>query len=927
MGDQAGLTAVSAAIARPDDGWSRRSTAAALVVCAGIFVGSFVASVVTPPNWFPPVFCLLAAFIAAAFLSVRLTAVVSVLAVAQVAYVAVAQDEYEGGPLTLRIVFASLGGALAVVLAVLRVRRERQLAEARLDLRQADLLRALAATSHDPIFVKDPEGRYLVANDAVAQALGRRSAQELIGRRDRELVPADVADWIEADDQRVLRSGGTEEFEDNLETADGPRIYLTHKSALRDEAGSVVAYFGVAKDVTTRRRAQRELASSERRFRSLVEATSAIVWQANPQLEFVEPQPGWERYTGQTWTEERGRGWIGAFHPLDRDRLTGTWSAPDSPRLFEGEHRLWHASTRSYRHVVSRAVPIVGDDGRILEWVGTFSDVHDRVVAERQVERLAAARRLVAEAASRVALASNPSSIASEALRVLGDHLPPHSGSVALNDPEEPGRWHAVAFSGARPELAERWRRPPVDLRVPAADVFETGRPLEFPDVEQYALAYPELADAIRASGIRGQSFLVPLTSGARVLGVVALSYIEPVEDEMALSTRITLEELAPVIGHRLDQAQFLELEARIASSFQHAMLELRHRPDPRLEVSTSYSAGSTVLEAGGDWYDVIAMHDGRIALTVGDVVGRSLRAATVMGRLRTAMRALVLALENPAACLEHLDALVETIDDAPFTTCACLMVDPGHRRVTYANAGHPPALAVTPSGAAAHLEGSQGPPLGVRMERRRWNAEAPLEVGDRLLLYTDGLVERRKEPLDEGLARLRDAAVALRDRAVERLPSEIERVVFADYEQRDDVAMICAELTSESADRFHRRIDPDPVQLRTVRRSLTYWVAAGGTDDRTTRDVALAVGEALANAIEHGDGEPGSVGLELHRREASLQAEVRSEGAWRQPRVDPTRGRGLQIMRSVAEAVRVDAQTDGTTVSLTFPLGARRGA
>jgi PAS domain S-box-containing protein len=786
----------------------RWGESAVAVACVSILIVSLVGALAAPDDVFPAVFPIVAAFVAATLASLRLTVVIASLAVVQFTLVALWSDSRTGWPLVWRTVFVVVSAGLAVVLAVLRRRRDRELVQIRGDLQESSLLRTLAATSRDPIYLKDRKGQYLLANDATARALGRALGEDLRGRRDRELLDGDVADTIEAEDQQVFRSGTVQEFEDVLEVDGEPHIYLTHKAPLLDDHGFVVGLTAVAKDITIRRNA-----------------------------------------------------------------LT---------RLEDSEHRL---------------------------------------------ARLSASRQLVAEVASRVAVASDPERIAGEALAVLRDHLPRHSGAVVLSEPDDPSAWRSLAFTGVRPDLAARWHDTIPDIHTPSYDVVTSGAGMSFAGPADYKRAYPDLAADIDAAGVGGPTFLEPLAAGTRILGVLSLSFHEPLTEPDASSTCDTLRELAPVIGHSLRQAQFLELEGRIARSFQEAMLELDEPVDSRIMLATTYQAGSQLLEAGGDWYDIVPLADGRIALMVGDVVGRSLRAATVMGRLRAAMRALVLTLADPAQVLSRLDDLVETIEDASFATCLCAFIDPARGTLAYASAGHPPAVVIAPRGTIELLEDVQGGPLGVRGRRPRRNGRRDIEVGSRLVLYTDGLVERRREPLDAGLTRLVDAVRASRHAPVDQLPGLLIDVLFADYEQRDDVAMICAEVVSESPAHFHRRLDADPTELRSARRALAHWVMPASTGDgaavsqETASDVVLAVSEALANAIEHGGGGPQSIDLDVSRDGGMLHAVVRDRGAWRPSSDDPVRGRGLQIMRRLAEDLAVETDDDGTTVTLTLTL------
>ena len=150
----------------------------------------------------------------------------------------------------------------------------------------------------------------------------------------------------------------------------------------------------------------RELGLSESRYRSLIDATSSLAWSSDPTGKFVEPQPAWSAYSGQTWEELRDYGWAQALHPDDRERLVNEilGGAEDiAPHVFRG--RMWHAPSAAYRHCMVRAVPMKNDAGEVQEWVGVIMDVHDQLLAEeklRRTEQLATAGRLAATVAHEI---------------------------------------------------------------------------------------------------------------------------------------------------------------------------------------------------------------------------------------------------------------------------------------------------------------------------------------------------------------------------------------------------------------------------------------------------------------------------------------------------------------------------------------------
>ncbi len=202
------------------------------------------------------------------------------------------------------------------------------------------------------------------------------------------------------------------------------------------------------------------------------------------------------------------------------------------------------------------------------------------------------------------------------------------------------------------------------------------------------------------------------------------------------------------------------------------------------------YEPASDTLEVGGDWYDVITLPDGRIGVVVGDVVGRGLPAAAVMGQLRSAGRVLLLANNTPAQVLTALDRFAALVTGARCSTAFCAVVDPRARILRYSSAGHPPAILVDTAGAHHLLEHAQSRPLAVANGLYRPEADAALPAGSTLLLYTDGLVERRRESLGIGIGRAVTALTAGRELAPDDLADRLTAALLADG-HADDVALL----------------------------------------------------------------------------------------------------------------------------------------
>ena len=237
-----------------------------------------------------------------------------------------------------------------------------------------------------------------------------------------------------------------------------------------------------------------------------------------------------------------------------------------------------------------------------------------------------------------------------------------------------------------------------------------------------------------------------------------------------------------------------LETQRQLGIAVQEVMLpaEVPLSVREAVQIAVRYQPASDALRVGGDWYDVADLGQGRLAVAVGDVVGHGLRAAAVMGQLRSALSALTVADVGPAAAMTALDRVARHSPDATASTAVKVVVDPALDLAIYSSAGHLPPLILRVDGTIHTMNQALGPPLAVTQKVvSRPLGTAMLRAGDTLVLYTDGLVERRGEALDVGIARLSDALVRLReldvDSIADRLLSELPPVSSL----RDDIALI----------------------------------------------------------------------------------------------------------------------------------------
>jgi PAS domain S-box-containing protein len=371
---------------------------------------------------------------------------------------------------------------------------------------------------------------------------------------------------------------------------------------------------------------------------------------------------------------------------------------------------------------------------------------------------------------------------------------------------------------------------------------------------------------------------------------------------------------LAGRLGQGLQRVHQIDQQRETALAFQHAILGPAYLPAGFV---ARYQPAALPLRVGGDWYDVVALDDGRIAMVVGDCVGHGLTAATIMGQLRSACRALLLENPSPSSVFAGLDRFAARLPGARGCTAFCVVLNPNTGEAVYSSAGHPPPVVVDGVGAARLLDGASATPLGVRSTRSRSETRDLLEPRATLLLYTDGLVERRRESLDTGIDRAVDLVIAGGTTALDDLADRVMADLEPSGGYQDDVAL----LLYRQPVPFEMTLAADPHDLAGSRVALRDYLTQAGVGPDQIINVLIATGEALANAIEHGyrDHTEGQVTLQVIALPDRLYVTVADRGKWKTIVSDPntTRGRGIALMRSLMNDVTIHSTDTGTTVEM----------
>jgi PAS domain S-box-containing protein len=568
---------------------------------------------------------------------------------------------------------------------------------------------------------------------------------------------------------------------------------------VHDAAGKISAV-GLILGDGTGPAAEEAIRRSEERYRSLVQAGAQVVWVAGPDGAITEDSPEWRWITGQSAEEYLGSGWLNSIHPEDRERVERDWqSCVRTGKVFDDRYRI-RTKGGSYRHYDVRAVPIERD-GKIVEWVGASTDVTSQREAEEMRGRLT---EQLSAAALRTARLQQATSMLAEALTVeqvveviteVGRiAIGALRSAVALLDGGGV-RLRVVNQDGMRgaPDSAGG----PLTLQSPSVmtRAIATRHPVLVEDPEDLRRQFAdelEIDPAVVVATSDERSWVgLPLITAGAPLGALRFSFGRP--RKITEEERVFLEALAGQCAFAVERAGLYEREHTTAETLQRSLLPDRLPSVDGLVLTARYLPVTRNMEIGGDWYDAFRLPDQRLAVAVGDVMGKGLAAAAGMGRVRNALRALALSDPRPAAVLGGLDRLfAATEEEEQVTTVAYLEIDPETGNGVLGNAGHLPALVLEAGRAPRFDEVEPGTPLGWASPRKQHAFS--LQPGSTAVFYSDGLVEDRNRGLDAGLEEL--AAVAARAEPdvlahPERLLEYLVDHMLAGHQQDDDVTVL----------------------------------------------------------------------------------------------------------------------------------------
>ncbi|MFF5536426.1 SpoIIE family protein phosphatase [Streptomyces cinerochromogenes] len=580
------------------------------------------------------------------------------------------------------------------------------------------------------------------------------------------------------------------------------RLVEFRNMRLLDDLGDTYV-LGLAADQAAVERVERDAALAMR----LVSQSPVGLAILDPQLRYLAVNPALERITGQCVGDRLGRPVGEVLTYLDTDpeaRLRRVLETGES--VVDRDIVCHPPGDPDHEHAWSVSYYRLEDSGgRVLGLAYSVIDVTERHRAAAEATQARQRLALIARASASVGTTLDLETTACELAEVVVPALADVAAVDVLDSAldgrtashDGPARFRALAVSASHATEAVRAADPPGELATYDTDrlitqCVRTRQPVLLPhtsraDLERIA-RHGEAAAHLAAAGVH--SYLaVPLLARGEVLGALDLKRTRnraPFDDD----DLFLAWELAGRAAVCIDNARGYQAQRHAALTLQRSLLPEPPSHVPGLEVACRYQPAGVTSEIGGDWYDAIPLRGDKTALVVGDVMGSGITAAATMGQLRSAARAFAELALPPAEALRHLDHLTEGVEQT-ITTCIYCVYDPGRGECEICLAGHLPPALMRPGRPALLLDLPTGAPLGVGGVPFEATT-IPFGPGDELVLYTDGLVETRSEPIDARLRTLLDALTATRDRDLQDSCDRILRMLRPPGGD-DDVALLIA--------------------------------------------------------------------------------------------------------------------------------------
>ncbi|HEV2440098.1 MAG TPA: SpoIIE family protein phosphatase [bacterium] len=680
-----------------------------------------------------------------------------------------------------------------------------------------------------------------------------------------------------------------------------------------------ITAFGAAEGFARARESERRRRGVEfatAHLAAIVESSDDAIFSKSMDAVILSWNLGAERLYGYTPAEAVGRP-VAMLAPPEHPNEIPTLMA----RLRKGETITRFDTVRvrkdgSRVDVALTISPIRDHTGCIIAASTIARDISSRLRLEQR-------QRLLVDVTAALSGAATPGQVAHAVVEHAAAGLGAPAAALWLTTRE--GTFELLASMGYVEGFADRWRRvaPGQDRHLDEAVRSGTvvWHDVAFESDGQPGVATRDGGRGVSPDGVReGAGAVVPLMLQTSVMGALSLHFAPPRRlDDDEVDFMLTLGRQC---AQAFERARLYAHEHQTAVTLQRALLPAGMPDVPGMRLRAVYSPSTQDPGVGGDWYDVFRLPDGRVALSIGDVVGRGVEAAVVMGQVRQTVRAAALEGHPPAETLAIASQVIRlSHEHEGMTTAIFGIFDPATNVLAYATAGHPaPVLA---NKAGVRLLPCGGLPLGFLdgPAAPSWTAELP--PGSLLVLHTDGLIEATRDPVGGQEALLRAVAREADEHSADAARAILARVVGE--AAPDDIAIVTLAVDPQPLDRLDLVLPAQPSSLRLMRHALRQLSRGLGLDEETVSALMIASGEAVNNVIEHAYGaSPGVVSLRATPSEGLLRVAVQDRGRWRPERAHNTGGRGLDLIRALADEVDVVTAPAGTTVTFAVSLPAK---
>ncbi len=406
------------------------------------------------------------------------------------------------------------------------------------------------------------------------------------------------------------------------------------------------------------------------------------------------------------------------------------------------------------------------------------------------------------------------------------------------------------------------------------------------------------------------------LAVNGRAIGLMVLGISS--EDALTTSARRSFAVLSSILSTAVEQAQQLEHHYQISKRLQRAMLPSNLAAVEGVSFDAAYLPATDEADVGGDWYDAFDLGDGTIGISVGDVTGHGLEAAVAMSEIRRAIRAAAPSHDSPASLLNYVDNVV-VAQGIGMATAIVGYYDPKVNVLRYSCAGHPNPVMVSTNGRALFLPGG-GLLLGLGMNPASQDWTVTLSPGSTCFFYTDGLLEYGRDVIEgeRELLRAVERIVHRQERTAESLHAEIFNGSVQNTDDCATLALHDAQLPD--ARRIVLRYSSFPLSSALAREALRSFFEQWAMSEDKRFEILAATGEAIANAIEHGEHNPNSTfTIEVTVSDDFITVDVENSGHWRPFVSREERGRGVPIMRACSQSMEISSTSERTRVTLVF--------